>query len=192
MSFNTIEEVKQHVEYLKNASPYEINEHLATLQRLGSECESICEFGVATGTSTWAFLSTEPKWMRSYDIIKYNELDPLINTVKNLKWDWTLTIQNTTDPEFYIPECDMLFIDALHNGNAVGQELKNNGNLVKKYIVFHDTEKYGERGGDERGEFDDSLPGIMEAIRNFLKQNSNWRIKEQYDNNHGLLVIERC
>jgi len=189
--FNSIEQVRAHVEHLKIAPPWEINEHLATLARLAGECETICEFGVATGTSTWAFMSTEPKWMRSYDIAQYPELQLLIDTAKNLNWDWSLTIQDTTDPDFYIPECDLLFIDAMHNADAVGKELKN-APRVKKYIVFHDTEKYGEHGGDEMAEVREHIPGIMVAIRAFLAENTNWRIKEQYQNNHGLLVIERC
>jgi hypothetical protein len=190
--FNTIEEVTAHVDHLKNAPPYEINEHLATFQRLGAECETICEFGVGVGTSTWAFLSTQPKWMRSYDIIKYNEVDGIIETAKNMNWDWQLIIQNTVAEGFVIDECDLLFIDSLHNGWHVKTELDNNAHRVKKYIVFHDTEKYGELGQDGiELDLHPDVPGITGAINEFLSQHPEWQVKERYTNCNGLLVIGR-
>ncbi len=140
--FNTIEQVRSHVEYLKTAWPYEINEHLATFQRLGAECKTIVEFGVGWGTSTWAFLSTQPQWVRSYDIIKYEQLGLLFETTKRMNWDWDLVLQNTADSTFEIPECDLLFIDSLHNAGHVAAELRH-AHKVKKYIIFHDIEKWG-------------------------------------------------
>lgn len=191
--FNTIEQVRSHVEYLKTAWPYEINEHLATFQRLGAECKTIVEFGVGWGTSTWAFLSTQPHWVRSYDIIKYEQLGLLFETTKRMNWDWDLVLQNTADSTFEIPECDLLFIDSLHNADHVAAELRH-AHKVKKYIIFHDIEKWGEYGesAERLGEADTNIKGINYAINDFMAAHPEWREKERYTNNHGLLVIERC
>jgi cephalosporin hydroxylase len=189
----TIEEVKQHVEHLKSAPPYEIHEHLETLQRLAGDCDTIAEFGVATGTSTWAFLSTEPKIMRSYDIIKYNELTLLFETAKTMNWDWQFIIQDTGAPEFHIEQSDLLFIDSMHTGDHCAIELRQNSPYVSKYIILHDTVKYGEWGqGPPIGDATPGVRGLNSAIAEFLAEHPEWREKERYTNNHGLLVLERC
>lgn len=191
--FNTIEEVIRHVEYLKTAPPYEINEHLGTLARLASDCESVVEFGVGWGTSTWAFLSTQPKWVRSYDIMDYEQLGLLHVTAKNMNWDWKLVLGNTADPNLEVPECDMLFIDSLHNADHVAAELKH-ANKVKKYLVFHDIEKWGEFGesAEVLGEMRTDIKGINYAINEFMASHPEWKEIERYENNHGLLVLQRC
>jgi len=189
--FTTIEEVKAHVEHLKTAPPYEINEHLATFQRLAADCDTICEFGVATGTSTWAFLSTEPKRLRSYDIVKFDNITNIEDTARSLGMDFEMIVQDTGADDFRIEPCDLLFIDSMHNGWHVEKELRN-AYLVSKYILFHDTEKYGRYGHDLVRDMHPDVPGILVATDKFLADNTNWRIKENYSNNNGLLVIERC
>jgi cephalosporin hydroxylase len=186
-----IEEVLEYVEYLKTAPPYEINEHLATFQRLGAECKTIAEFGVGIGTSTWAFLSTNPTRMRSYDIIEFPQINSIKETATAMEWDWQLTIQDTTVPGFHIEPCDLLFIDALHTGEAVEAELRQNHQYVGKYIIFHDIEKYGEHGQDERGEVTPGIRGINGAINEFLTAHPEWLEVERYKNNNGLLVIKK-
>jgi cephalosporin hydroxylase len=190
--FNTDEEVLAHVEYLKTAPPHEIHEHLATFQRLGAECETICEFGIGWGTSTWAFLSTKPKWMRSYDIQDYEQLGLLKETAKNMNWDWQLLLQNTAEPSFHIEECDLLFVDSLHTGDHVEAELRHNAQYVKKYIIFHDIVKFGSIGQNSIGMITPGVRGINSAIDDFLANHPEWQVKERYENCHGLLVIERC
>jgi hypothetical protein len=186
-----IEEVLEYVEYLKTAPPHEIHEHLATFQRLGAECKTIAEFGVGIGTSTWAFLSTNPTRMRSYDIIEFPQITSIKETAEAMGWDWQLTIQDTTTPGFHIDTCDLLFIDALHTGDAVEAELRQNHQYVNKYIIFHDIEKYGEHGQDERGEVTPGIKGITGAINDFLTAHPEWQEVERYKNNNGLLVIKK-
>lgn len=197
--FNNIEELKAHVDHLKTAPPYEINEHLGTLQRFASECETICEFGVGWFTSTWSLLSTQPKWMRSYDYNpQYEEVghkakevaDSVHAAAATLGIDFKLTIQDTGADGFVIDDCDLLFIDSLHNGWHLKKELTNNGHKVRKFIIFHDTEKYGWLGQDgiDRDLHPD-VPGLNGAIDEFLANNPEWQIKERYSNCNGLTVI---
>jgi hypothetical protein len=199
--FNNIEELKAHVEHLKTAPPYEINEHLATLQRFGSECERICEFGIGWFTSTLSLMSAQPKWMRSYDSNpeyeqaghKAQEMaDGARATAAALGIDFKLTVQDSGAEDFVIDECDLLFIDSLHNGWHVKKELTNHAHKVKKYIIFHDTQKYGTLGQDGGPPWRDlhpDVPGLNGAIDEFMAQNPEWQVKERYSNCNGLLVI---
>ena len=49
-------------------TPSDINEHISTLIKYGSECEHITEMGVRWVVSTWAFLGAAPKVLKSYDM----------------------------------------------------------------------------------------------------------------------------
>ena len=187
----TIEEVKQHVEFLKSAPPFEIHEHLGTLQRIAEECETIAEFGVATGTSTWAFLSTQPKRMRSYDWGQC-PIEAIEETAKTLGWDWTFNIQDTGVPEFHIEQSDLLFIDSMHTGDHCAIELRQNSPYVSKYIILHDTVKYGEWGqGPPIGDVTPGVRGLNSAIAEFLEQNPAWAEVERHYNNNGLVVLKK-
>ena len=64
------------------------------------------------------------------------------------------------------------------------KELELHGNKAKKYLIFHDTISFRERG--ERGGC-----GIYKAIIEFLKENSHWYIESEYTNNNGFLILKR-
>ena len=49
-------------------TPSDINEHLPTLKKYAEQCNSIVEFGVRDGCSTYGLLAGRPKFMVSYDI----------------------------------------------------------------------------------------------------------------------------
>ena len=51
--------------------------------------------------------------------------------------------------------------------------------------MFHDIVSWGEKGET------DGHKGINYAIDEFLNENENWKIKEKFLNNNGLLIIER-
>ena len=187
----TIEDVKEHVEHLKTAPPFEINEHLATFQRYASECETIAEFGVATGTSTWAFLSTQPKRMRSYD---WGEcpVESIKEACQTLGLDWQFILQDTGAEDFHIEQCDLLFVDSMHTGDHVEKELRHNAPYVNKYIILHDTVKYGEWGqGPPIGDVTPGVRGINSAIAQFLEENPAWVEHERFYNNNGLVVLKK-
>jgi cephalosporin hydroxylase len=146
----------------------DINEHLPLLRELASECEHVTEFGLrwANG-STVAFLAAQPDEFISYDV------DPLTMTsgvVRSL-------IANAGRTKFQ-PRCgdtlkinieptDLLFIDTYHTARHLLSELERHAdpakNLVKKYLVFHDTATFGMTGEDG------STPGLRTAIRQFQR-----------------------
>lgn len=188
---DSIQQVIDHVEYLKTAPPFEINEHLATLQRYAKDCETITEFGVATGTSTWAFLSTSPKRMRSYDWGQC-PVDEIIQTAQVLGLDWQFIIQDTGAPDFHTDPVDLLFIDSMHTGDHLAIELRQNSPYVNKYIIMHDTVKYGDWGqGPPIGDVTVGVRGLNSAIDEFLQNNPEWVEAERFYNNHGLRVLKK-
>jgi len=167
--------------------PSDINQHLPTLFKYANECNHITEMGVRWIVSTWAFLATTPQKMISYDIRHPNEfgadLNSLIALTREESIDYIFIQKDVLQVE--IEETDLLFIDTLHNYSQLKEELRLHANKVKKYIIFHDTITYGTVG-----ESNDS--GITPAIVEFLGQNPNWYLREQFINNNGLMVIARA
>jgi hypothetical protein len=80
---------------------------------------------------------------------------------------------------------DLLFIDSLGTYGHLTRELNLHSNKAQKYIIFHDTVQYATVGMDG-GE------GIMRAIQEFLTDHIEWKIKEVYTNNNGLIILDRC
>lgn len=175
-----------------------IKEHLDKLYQESLNHDTICEFGTCTGISTIAFLNAIfeakergiKKKLTSYDIC-FNDgaqnLDFLAveNGVAN---NFSMVIENVLQ----IPpvQCDLLFIDTIHNYNQIKQELnihvENNPNPPKT-IIFHDVESFA---------FKDEIPpkengGIIPAILEFLSRNHQWYIDYYSRNCNGLMIIKR-
>lgn len=163
----------------------DINEHLPVLRGLASECRHVTEFGLRTGVSTIALICAEPEILISYDIDpgmeeSYQRLNPF---AKQLGVHFTFICEDTG--KIICDPTDMLFIDTWHNFVHIEKELALSGMQARKYLVFHDTVTFGQRG--EKGGV-----GIMPAIQNFLRKHSNvWHVKKHYTHNNGLLVLER-
>jgi hypothetical protein len=58
-------------------------------------------------------------------------------------------------------------------------------------MLMHDTRSCGNR--DHIKDIDDttSKTGLLTAIKDFLLQNKNWRMKEATRKSNGLVVLER-
>lgn len=147
-----------------------------TYAKYAAKVDSIVEFGVYTGLSTTAFLSGEPKKLRSYDITDTNltVLDELNLYAKEKNIDFKFCIGNSLEVE--IEECDLLFIDTVHKRSHVAAELAQHASKVKKYIIFHDTTSY---------------PGVFQAALDFLISDHTWHIIEHCNIESGLLVLEK-
>lgn len=160
----------------------DINEHLPTLRDLASECDTVVEMGVRTCVSTWAFIEGMGKGTTLISIdIKYpskygSDLTPVEKACKSKGITFKFYEADTLVID--IPEVDMLFIDTLHTYKQLKGELARHGNKAKKYLVFHDTVSCEKE--------------LMPAINEFLKENNNWKIKEHYTFNNGVMVIKRC
>lgn len=179
-------------------TPSDINEHLPTLLKYGHECEHITEMGVRGIISTWAFLGSAPKIMRSYDIQDPKEWDQDINQVYETakyygKTDFKFTQANVLEIE--IEPTELLFIDTWHAYKQLKSELKLHSNKSSKYIILHDTTSYEfrdetsyEMWGDE---WKGTGEGLWPAVEEFLIDNPQWVLHERFTNNNGLTILKR-
>ena len=159
----------------------DINEHLPTLKKYSEECDHITEMGVRGIVSTWAFLMGNPKKLISYDI---NQIDESIikNSLIGNETEFNFILGDTMKIE--IEETDLLFIDTLHTYEQLKVELQLHGNKSRKYIIFHDTTLFGNRG--ERGDI-----GLNPAIEEFIEKNLHWYKHEVFTNCCGLTILKR-
>lgn len=159
---------------------------LPYFRRYANRCEHITEFGVRDVCSTWAFLSSKPKKMISYDLYTSINIKSALDIAKNLGIDFNFIEQNILDID--IEETDLLFIDTLHTYKQLSTELKLHADKVRKYILFHDTFTWREK---DEAETDTDKKGLYTAIQEFLSTNFQWKIELDLSDSHGLIVLKR-
>lgn len=167
----------------------DINEHLPKLREYAEKCDHITELGTRYGNSTIAFMAAKPEYFVSYDVQHNNKIDYLILVAKENEINFEFKLENPTpeNGESLLEETDLLFIDTNHHATQCRLELRLHASKVRKYIIFHDTETFWNRGaGDDH--MDD---GMKLAIEPFLEQHKEWHIKERFSNNNGLMILER-
>lgn len=171
-------------------TPSDIYQHLPTLNRYAQGCDVVVELGVRSVVSTWALVAAKPKVLVSVDLkhpSNFGAGDELNRVTEacnknGVKFSFVEADSRTYD----IPECDLLFIDTLHNYEVLREELRVQSVKAQKYIIMHDTFLFGSR--------DESTVegrGLNAAIIEFLATSPQWRVKEVYTNNNGLTVLER-
>ena len=166
----------------------DINEHIPTLIKYAQDSEHITEMGVRGICSTWAFLAGAPRRLVSYDLEDPSNwggvLQDVYDTAAAYGLDFEFKKGNVLELE--IDETDFLFLDTWHVYEQVRDELALHSPKVRKYIGFHDIVSWGEVGETPGYE------GINRAISEFLDTHSDeWKVKEKFLNNNGLLIIER-
>jgi hypothetical protein len=162
----------------------DIWEHLPTLKRLASECDRIVEFGSAWCNSTFALLAGRPRWMRAYDLKRYEPAFTLVEDAARAGGiDFAFEIQSSTNTEFGL--IDLLFIDSAHYYEHCSEELAMHGGKVSKYIVFHDTTEFEFTNENRQGK------GLWPAIEDYMAFTGCWHVAERYINSNGLTVLKR-
>lgn len=189
----------------------DINEHLPTLKRYGSECASITEMGVRKGLSTSAWLAARPKSLRSYDIdgaFFLKNRDALYRqAAKEIGSDFEYIVADVLKID--IAPTDLLFIDTWHIYEQLRDELARHADKAKKYIVLHDTETFGTWGEDPEWiraahrvsrvlrRLSKRIPevrrrdGLLRAVDEFLAAHREWKREAHFSNNNGLTVLAR-
>jgi hypothetical protein len=188
---NTGNKIKEYYDLeLHNAS--DINEHLPTLMTYANQCESVVEMGVRSIVSTWAFLNSTTKKLTSIDVknptsfpnhTKTPNSTDLVKSLASEKgMEFEFILSSTLDIE--IEETDLLFIDTYHTYGQLSKELEKHSSKAKKFIILHDTEKFGTKG-------EDGGEGLNKAVRELIERDSNWVFDKVYKNNNGLTVLKR-
>ncbi len=198
-------------EYERRANtPSDIFEHLPTLRKYASECESVLELGVRKCVSSWALalglLENEKKgkllFMNDINVCETAEIETCakeagleIRTI----WANNLTIDLGRS-------VDMTFIDTWHVYGQLKRELAKFAPVTRKYIVMHDTtvdewdgetkrniHKYDvQKQSEESGiPVEEIMKGLWPAIEEFLAANSDWVLDARWTNNHGLTILKR-
>jgi hypothetical protein len=192
-------------------NPSDINEHLPILSKYATECDSILELGVRGCISSWAFvngllnnnINNNKKKLFLNDIKNCNIkelLDCTSNTNLIINYKWC----NDLDLDFKDKTFDLVFIDTWHVYGQLKRELNKFSKITNKYIIMHDTTVDAIQGETIRNNWnakqqsiDTNIPeneilkGLIPAIDEFLLLNLNWRIKEKYENNNGLTILEK-
>lgn len=179
----------QHYQLVCNI-PSDIYQHIPTLRRYAEESDVVVELGVRWVVSTWALAAARPKTLVSLDLKHPSNW----NAAEELNKVRAACVENGIQFSFVegdsrtynIPECDLLFIDTLHDYEVLKEELRVQSVKTMKYIIMHDTVSFGSKD-----ESTGTGRGLNSAIVEFLAANPHWRVKEVYTNNNGLTVLER-
>ncbi len=191
------------------AAKGDISDHLVYLMKLASECNSVLECGVRTIVSSWAFVNglainstSNKKELLSCDIQTPPTIHELYHAceVNNIQF----TFFEGNDLDLPMKEYDMVFIDTWHVYAQLKRELAKFHPYAKKYIVMHDTEvdkidgeSIRDRLNTQKQAAESGFPeyeircGLERAIKEFLIQHPEWKIKERFTHNNGLTVLER-
>ncbi len=163
----------------------DIFQHLPTLKEYAEKCDLVIELGVRSIVSTWSFLAGNPNWLISVDICHpsyYSDYDKdgcnldLVYEKAKEKGIYFEFIQHDSIT-VTLPQCDLMFFDTLHTYHQLEAELKAHGHNVNKYMIFHDTVTYGKE--------------LMPAIKEYMKENPEWKIEKEFKNNNGLLILAK-
>jgi hypothetical protein len=193
-----------------NTDSSDIMEHLPTLYKYASECDSVFETGVRGCVSSWAFYyglvnnrtTDVKKRMFLNDVSPCNIRDLLkINEEfqVEIKYEWKNNLLLDMNETY-----DITFIDTWHVYGQLKRELVKFSTTTNKYIIMHDTtvdEIYGEsircKSDVRRQQIESGFPieeitrGLWPAVVEFLEQNPEWYIKERFTNNNGLTILAR-
>jgi len=193
-------------------STSDINEHLPTLARYASECESIIELGVRGCISSWAFCkglldNNKPVKKLFLNDITACDIESLLCAAKSPDVNIDVTYQWINDllVDTSSLETDLTFIDTWHVYAQLKRELEKYSKITKKYIIMHDTEvdgNYGETirlgwNAEEQSRqtgypVEEINRGLIPAVVEFLENNPEWAMHEYYKNNNGLTVLQRA
>jgi hypothetical protein len=159
----------------------DIHEHLPIISELTSQCNHVTELGVGWAQSTRAFLRHDVE-LHSYEFMPQPGIREFFDEAKNAGRNVTLHIDDTRKVD--IAETDLMLVDSLHIYEQVQKELELHASKVHKYLLFHDTTLFADRG-----EFGGK--GIWPAIQEFIDSHSEWQLVERRHNNNGLTILKR-
>lgn len=167
--------------YLTAANtPSDINEHCETLRAYAAKSAHVTEFGTRHGVSTVALLAGRPQELVSYDLVKYPEVAAFERLAEGTKYAFVKGDSRQVE----IAPTDLLFIDTKHTAAHLAEELERSAAQVRSWIILHDTVVFGETG-------EDGGPGLLVAVRQFVRAHPHWTVIRHDRNNHGLMILSR-
>lgn len=165
-----------------NTTTRDLNEHLPKLRESAAGLTHVTEI-TKRRESTVAFVAAAPRTLVSYQ----RERDPLNEVLHKVAQQPLAEFTQHVGDHDGVPaiaETDLLFIDDVHTFDRLFLQLSTLAPRVRKRIAMHDTATYGERG-------DGGGPGLMTAIRKFMKMNPEWSVVYHTGKQYGLTIISR-
>jgi hypothetical protein len=174
-AFDTIDEWFD----LVKSKASDINEHATTLRELATG-RTVADYGHRPECSSVALASTAS----GYTLLHPAQPREFAHIAKFLGSKKVPVNHQVVKEEIpTVPKCDLLFIDTVHTYDYTKRFLAANHEQVRDYIVLHDTVIYGETGEDGK------KPGMMGAIREFLREHRRWSVKQHHHHQYGLIVL---
>ena len=193
-------------------NPVDIYEHLPTLYKYASKCNSVLECGVRASVSSWALAHGLINNNSDNKKLILNDIEPcdvskLLECTKSVShldvsYEWISDLDiNLKD------NVDLTFIDTWHVGGHLKKELAKFNKVTNKYIIMHNTtideftseairaqlseERIQKLAIDSSMSVHDVKMGLWTAIEDFLKNNSDWVLDERFTNNNGLTILKK-
>lgn len=145
--------------------------HLATLCRLARDANSIVEFGVRTGVSTWALLDGLPPDGRLTSVDIEDVRPDLPDRITN---DERWAFIHGDDLVVTLPRADLVLIDTTHEYHHTLEELRLAADIGARRIVLHDW----------------NLPDVQDATGRFMRDSGYW-LQALEPSEWGLAVLAR-
>ena len=172
--------------YMKAISTQsDINQHCDKLRGLASQCEHVTDIGQRYGVSSIAlyagmsktFVHVVPHLQAPHSLF-------IAEGKAHLREGRDVRVIEGVTPHVDIEETDMLFLDTKHTADRIKSELEKYAPLVRRYIVRHDTDVFGEKG-------EDGGPGLLVGIREYLRAHPEWSVVYTTKDQYGLMVLSR-
>ncbi len=126
-------------------------------------------------------------------------LDNVKNTEISANYIWKNNLELNLNERY-----DLTFIDTWHVYAQLIRELNKFSKITNKYMILHDTTVYGIKGETIRKNMDalaqskmtgfpinEIKKGLQFAVNDFIKNNSDWYVKEVFTNNNGLTILAK-
>ena len=196
-----------HLLHEQAETPSSFNEHVYTLCDYARRSRSVCEMGVAQGTSTAGLVAglyrngAEEKRLLCIDMDDCSQV-PALLLASELGIDAQFKRSNSAAID--IPAVDLLFIDTWHCYGHLRRELARHHGQVRSWIILHDTAIDGYRGESVRMghdliemakisgySIDEIYRGLGFAIEEFLSEHQEWQVERIFSHNNGLTILRR-
>lgn len=159
--------------------PRDLDKHLDKIRELAAGAAHVTEIAKRR-ESTVALAGAKPKHLVSYN----SESDPLLDRLAKL---CPVYVRNPADPNGLpdIDPTDVLWIDDVHTADRLAAQLAKYAPLVKRRILIRGTGAFGERAEGS------NQPGLLVALRRFLRDNPEWSVIYHTTDQYGLTAISR-
>lgn len=160
----------------------DLDQHLELLRDLGSRVDQVTVI-TKRREAALGFLAGRPAELIVYD----REVDPLYQRLQEWAETEAVHLSVTTLTDFDLPpieSTELLFLDTVHSAEQLRRDLAAHGAGVRRFLVIRGTGAFGERA-----EGDAEQPGLLHALREWLRENPEWFVVHHTAEQYGMTVL---